>query len=396
MEQYGEYILGLDVAAVVSALVIFMFGNLEAESVFMLATVLIFTLGVLALAFTFLYFMQMGNSNWLLVPALVVLGIGAALTFFSWFVGGLVALAALLMLLLAKEFDQLGKKGLLLSYSGFAVLAIMPPLSALLGLQFGIADELLIIIGLALIAVGIFLALKSKKYTTTLSLGFILLSLSFMFIAPAHELLNIHANGSYGMYDISIITTSTLTFFIYLGNLMYSREGESKLVKDLETGFKLLEQGKYADAIPHFRNALQLLPDDERVLNGLAIALMKLGKYTEAEEHLRKLNRLYPDNSVYMTNMGNLYFRTGRIDKAIEQYNKVLKKDPNYYNALNNLARCYMEKGDYEKARKLLEKAIKIDEDKRAAKVNYYFLLVALGMGNEANKYKAQLGGLVE
>jgi len=88
MEQYEEYILGLDVAAVVSALVIFLFGNLGAESVFMLATELIFALGVLALAFTFLYFMQLGDSNWLLVPALVVLGIGAALTFFSWFVGG--------------------------------------------------------------------------------------------------------------------------------------------------------------------------------------------------------------------------------------------------------------------------------------------------------------------
>jgi len=111
--------------------------------------------------------------------------------------------------------------------------------------------------------------------------------------------------------------------------------------------------------------------------------LMKMGKYKESEPYLRKLVRISNDK-VYKTNLGNLYFRSGRIDKAMEVYQEVLKEDPKFYNALNNLARCYMEKGDYEKARELLEKAIDVDQDKKAAKVNYYFLLTAMGMDEEA------------
>ncbi len=396
MERYAEYILGLDVAAVVSSLIIFIFGNLTVESVFWVATELIFSLGVLSLAFTFLYFTRVGKSNWLLIPSLVILGIGVIITFFSWFIGGLVSLVSLLMLLFTKDLDYREIRSLVLSFVGFSILSIMPPLSVLFSFHFGILDEVVIAIGIVLIAVGIYLSLRTKKPAEAANVGFILLSLSFMFIAPAHELLNIHSNGSYGIYDMSIVFLSTLTFFIYFVNMLIAKIAEEKVYRDIEKGCKLLESGKYREAYEHLKRAYEVYPDDERVLNGMGIALMKMGKYNESEVYLRKLNRIKPGDKVYMTNLGNLYFRTGKMDEAMETYSKVLKKYPDYYNALNNLARCYMEKGAYEKARELLEKAIIIDEDKKAAKVNYYFLLTALGMSEEANKYKSQIGGLVE
>ncbi len=395
MERYVEYILGLDVAAVISSILIFLFGNLEAESVFLLATELIFTLVVLSLSFTFLYFVHLGENNWLLVPSLVVFAIGMMLTFFSWFIGGVIALAALLILLLSKDIDEKERKGILMSYLGFALLSIMPPVGVLISLKFGIMDYTIIFVGIILIFVGIYFSLKTRKYVEITSAGFLLLSLSFLFLAPAHELLGIHANGSYGVYDLSMVILASIAFFMFFGNLLYYRWNEKKVYDEIDMGYALLKKGKYEDALAHFKIAYKSLPEDDRVLNGLGLALMKLGKYNESEEYMRKLTRINNDK-VYLTNLGNLYFRSGRIDKAMEIYQEVLNKDPYFYNALNNLARCYMEKGDYEKARSLLEKAMTIDEDKKAAKVNYYFLLTAMGMTEEAGKYKAQLGGLIE
>ena len=44
----------------------------------------------------------------------------------------------------------------------------------------------------------------------------------------------------------------------------------------------------------------------------------------------------------------------------------------------------------------MISAAINIDSDKKAAKVNYYFLLTSLGMEEEASKYKMDIGGLIE
>ncbi len=396
MKEYTEYVLGLDVAAVISTLIIFLFGNLQAESAFALATQLIFVLIVLSLGFTFVHYVQVGNNNWLLLPSLVIFGAGAAITFFSWFIGGLVALASLILLLMAKEIEAKGRLGLFLTYGGFAMLSVMPPLSAFLGLNFGLTDYIIILIGLILVGIGVFLTLRLKKSMDIVSMGYILMSLSFLFIAPAHELLGIHSNGSYGIYDYSMVFSATITFFVFFANLMLYLWREKDVMKEVELGYKYLKKGKYPDAAEHFQNALEEYPEDERVLNGLGVSLMKMGKYNESEVHLRKLVRLYPENDTYLTNLGNLYFRSGRIDNAIETYKKVLDRNPEFYNALNNLARCYMEKGDYEKAREYLQKAINVDNNQKAAKVNYYFLLTAIGMNDEANRYKAELGGLVE
>ena len=390
-----EYVLGLDIATVISSLLIFFFGSWKIEPVFMISTEIIFILAILSLAFTFLYYMKVGKNNSLLIPSLILLGIGVVLTFFSWFIGGLIALLSLLGLLLSKEMDRSESRRIVSSYAGLAILAIMPPLGVLFTLRFMIIDYIIITIGIILVVLGIFLSLKKRKNIEEENMGFILLSLSFLFLAPSHELFGIHSNGTYGIYDMSIFILSSIVFFIFLGNFLILQIKSRGVMMDIEKGYKFMESGKYPEAAMHFKRAYQFLPDDEKVLNGLGVSLMKMGKYNESEQHLRKLARITNDK-VYKTNLGNLYFRTGRIDKAMEIYQEVLKDDPNFYNALNNLARCYMEKGDYEKARELLEKAIEVDSDKKAAKVNYYFLLTSLGMEEEASKYKMDIGGLIE
>ena len=390
MKYYGEYVLGLDIAAVVSALIIFFWGNWSAEPVFVIATETIFILVLLAISFTLLYYVKIGKNNWYLILSLGTLALGAGLAFMNWFIGGLVALIALLFLIISKEVSKGENIGILSSYVGFSILAIMPPLGALLSLKFSLGDYAVVATGIGLILYGIYLSLKAKRNVDIISTGFLMLSLSFLFLAPAHELLKIHSNGTYGIYDISIVILSSITFFIFLINLILFYFGSMSIDKHVELGYRNLQKGNFEEALKHFQEAHKKYPDNEDVLNGLGIALMKLKRYDESEEYLRKLNQMYSNDS-YLTNLGNLYFRKGDIERAMKIYEQVLKNNPNFYNALNNLARCYMEKGEYEKAKELLEKAINTDENRKAAKINYYFLLTALGKSEEAEKYRGDL-----
>ncbi len=394
MESYGEYVLGLDVAAVVSSLLIFFWGNWSVEPVFVIATETIFILALLAIVFTLLYYVKMGKNNWFLILSLGTLAVGAGLAFANWFVGGLVALIALFFLILSKELSKGENIGILSTYIGFSILAIMPPLGVLLYLKFSIGDYAIVAIGIALILYGIYLSLKTKKNVEIISTGFLIVSLSFLFLAPAHELLKIHSNGTYGIYDISIVVLSSITFFIFLFNLLLFYIGSMSTDKHVNLGYKNLQEGKFEDALKNFQEAYKKDPENEDVLNGLGVALMKLKRYDEGEEYLLKLNQLY-DNEIYLTNLGNLYFRKGDVDKAMKIYRQVLEKNPELYNALNNLARCYMEKGEYEKAKELLEKAISIDDNRKAAKINYYFLMTAMGRTEEAEKYRGNLGNVL-
>ncbi len=394
MDYYGEYVLGLDVAAVVSSLLIFFWGSWSVESVFIIATEIIFILALTAIGLTLIYYIKMGRNNWYLLLSLGTLGVGAVLVFFSWFVGGLIALIALFFLILSKEIGNNERFGIITSYVGFSILAIMPPLGALLLFKFSVADYIIVAIGISLIAYGIYFSLKSEKNVDIISIGFLIVSLSFLFLAPAHELLRIHANSTYGIYDISIVVLSSIAFFIFLINTIFYDLELKGTERHIELGYKHLHEGNFEDALKHFQEAYKRKPESEDVLNGLGISLMKLGRYEESEEYLRRLNFLYK-NETYLTNLGNLYFRKGDIDRAMKIYEQVLRMNPKFYNAINNLARCHMEKGDYEKAMQLLEKAIEIDENRKAAKINYYFLLTALGRKEEAEKYRKDIGKML-
>ncbi len=395
MERDLTYLLSLDGAAVVSTLIVLFFAALDVREVFVIATEIIFILLLASLFATFLYYLKLGDNEWLFIPSLIVVALGGTLTFMDWFIGGLVAMIGLFLLIISKNRDSKVMKSIIPIFAGFSVLAITPPLEAYLSMSFTTVDYGILGAAIALIILGLYLYLKTEQKTENLHIGLLLLALSFMFIAPAHELFGIHGNMAYGVYDTIIVIFSTIGFFVFMANLIMVELKKDSISKSISKAYSLISEKKYAEAASLFKKIYKSLPDDDRVLNGLALALMKAGNYKESEPYFKRLVRLYGDNDVYLTNYGNLYFRMGNIDKAMEIYNQVLSKNPNCYNAINNLARCYMEKGEYEKARELLEKAIKIDPDKKAAKLNYYFLLTSLGMQDEAVKLKAELGELV-
>jgi tetratricopeptide (TPR) repeat protein len=87
-------------------------------------------------------------------------------------------------------------------------------------------------------------------------------------------------------------------------------------------GRLLYDQGRYADALPLFEEALQRLKDRTLTLSELEYytgdTLARLGRNEEAEAHLNEEVRLFPQNGRAWASLAMLYYSTHR-DADVEQ-----------------------------------------------------------------------------
>ena len=68
-------------------------------------------------------------------------------------------------------------------------------------------------------------------------------------------------------------------------------------------GSILLQQGRLAEALEHFRRVVELLPDSASAYNNLAVALNASGQPREASESCRKALQIDPDYLEAHTNL---------------------------------------------------------------------------------------------
>jgi tetratricopeptide (TPR) repeat protein len=64
------------------------------------------------------------------------------------------------------------------------------------------------------------------------------------------------------------------------------------------TGFILLKKGRPQQAIPFFRVAMSLAPNDRVVLFNLGVSLSRLGGYTNADWFLRRAHQMHPADAL--------------------------------------------------------------------------------------------------
>ncbi len=95
----------------------------------------------------------------------------------------------------------------------------------------------------------------------------------------------------------------------------------------------LVRKGRFPEAIPVFREALALEPDNPRILNNLAFCMLNGGgELMVALRHAAKANRLDPDNPVILETLGSINLRMGDAPAAakyLEQaWAHALKRPP--------------------------------------------------------------------
>jgi len=149
-------------------------------------------------------------------------------------------------------------------------------------------------------------------------------------------------------------------------------------------GTILGQQGRTADAIAHFTEAVRLEPGFAEAHFNLGIAEMTLGNLAEAEDHFALALRVHPDDANAHYNLGVAYSRHGRIDDAIVQYREALRLQPAFAAAENGLGFALQSQGHVDDAIGHYNTAIRLDASLADAFHNRGFALATQGKVAEA------------
>ena len=122
-------------------------------------------------------------------------------------------------------------------------------------------------------------------------------------------------------------------------------------------GAAALEQKEWEEASTEFKNCLQLSPEFEQAMTGLARALTFQGKVDEAREWAQKALALSPQSYQALYELG--FLESNRDRKlAIEYYKKAVAIQPSYAALQRDLGTLELQEADFAESAKHLEKAI--------------------------------------
>ena len=93
-----------------------------------------------------------------------------------------------------------------------------------------------------------------------------------------------------------------------------------------------LENGRFAEAVDHYRKLIQLLPSSSDVSNEFGYALMYIGDSAAAEHALENYRQARPDEANPLDSIGDCHFFFGRFDQAERAYLEAYQKDASFLN----------------------------------------------------------------
>jgi tetratricopeptide (TPR) repeat protein len=137
-----------------------------------------------------------------------------------------------------------------------------------------------------------------------------------------------------------------------------------------DLGLALAGRGKREAAIEHFRQALQINPEDAKARNNLGDVLAKQGQVPEAIDQFLEALRIKPDFAEAHNNLGAALLRTGRAGAAVEHFRKALAIRPDYFGAHNNLGVVLAKRGQFDKAIAEFRAALEIKPDNAEVRRN--------------------------
>lgn len=100
----------------------------------------------------------------------------------------------------------------------------------------------------------------------------------------------------------------------------------------------LLAKGRFADAEPHLRAAVEQRPAYAEAQANLGVALSAQGRLDEGATHLERAIALRPGFAEAHRNLGETYALQHRMVEAVAQYTKTLESLPDDVNLLNRAA----------------------------------------------------------
>ena len=171
---------------------------------------------------------------------------------------------------------------------------------------------------------------------------------------------------------------------------------------NLRLGVGYMRQGRYEDALAKLQKAVEAKRDYPEVHTALAMVYERLFEYDKAGHHYREAIDLKPDDGGNYNNYGVFLCRRGEFKKADKYFVKAIET-PRYKTperALENAGACAKQIPDLEKAEEYLRKALSIEPrlplalsemaDLMFQKQNYMSARAYLQRFGEVSKYTPQ------
>jgi protein O-mannosyl-transferase len=149
-------------------------------------------------------------------------------------------------------------------------------------------------------------------------------------------------------------------------------------------GMELSRQGRYAEAIDHYREALRDQPDSLEIHYNLAHDLEFRGAIPEAITEYRAFLRLEPDEALVHNILGTLLARQGSTDEAIAHYREALRLRPDFADPHGNLGDALLAQRKFEEAADEFTKFLQVRPDEAGVHNNVGLALAQLERPDEA------------
>ena len=132
----------------------------------------------------------------------------------------------------------------------------------------------------------------------------------------------------------------------------------------------LRQQGKTGDAIGFYKRALEVRPDSVKAHMQLAMVLVKEEKGDEALQQFHEAMKLAPNDPDVRTNFGLMLARQGKFAEATAQLTEALRLEPNSADSQNNLGLVLLMAGQPEKSLPHFSAALRLKPSFTAASDN--------------------------
>lgn len=162
---------------------------------------------------------------------------------------------------------------------------------------------------------------------------------------------------------------ATLLFTVVTSLTAFSQNNAESLIQQ---GVTLNDQGKYAEAIEKYNEALKVDPNSLHADFEMGYTLFTSGKGKEAIPYMEKVvqSKNQMVGGAYDM-LGSIYDDDKQYDKAIEMYTAGIKADPKYQRLYYNLSVSYTRQKKFAEAEANAIAAIKLDPTHASSRLSY-------------------------